>query len=238
MVADAGDDRVRDESLAIIGKVTAGQSHDVANVLSIINELAGLQQDVLLSADHGHDARLAKLKETCEKIQRQVERGKWINRSINMFAHSMDTPLAVFDVKELICRIVFLAERWARLQKVELIAELPGETTALENSPLLFQCAAFVCIDAALSAAADTRRVSVGYSVTGEGAEVVVTSADPVPESQRLITRIATLRSLVGELGGELRALPTNREADRFIFFVPNRAQPNSREGSVAARER
>jgi len=38
-------------ALAFYGKVVAGQSHEVTNVLNIINELTGLQQDLLMAAE-------------------------------------------------------------------------------------------------------------------------------------------------------------------------------------------
>lgn len=236
-MGDAGSDRIRNEGLALLGKITAGQSHEVTNVLSIINELAGLQQDALSVADRKGDVDLAKLKAICRKIQFQVARGETIIRSINRFAHSLDAPLAVFDVKETIGRIVFLAERWTRLKQVELLAILPEATMVLENSPFLFQCAVFVCIEAALSAATDKRRISVSFSVTGNGAEVAVTSADPVPQSPELTARVACLRELVEELRGELRALPDDGEAGRFVFSISSYAQQSSRDGSAATKE-
>jgi C4-dicarboxylate-specific signal transduction histidine kinase len=236
-VGDTRGDRIRNEGLACFGKITAGQSHEVTNVLNIINELAGLQQDVLLSANHENYVHLSKLKEICHKIQLQVARGETIIRNINLFAHSVDAPIAVFDVKEAISRIVFLAQRWTRLKKVELRARFPDTTTAIENSPFLFQCAVFVCIDAALLAAADRRQVSVSYSVTGDGAEVVVASSDPVPRTQEVMTRVASLRALVGELGGELRALPGAQDANCFIFFVSTRAPRSASNDSAVAQE-
>lgn len=236
-MADAGAEPIRDEGLAFMGRIVAGQSHEVTNVLNIINELAGLQRDVLASADCESDARRTKLRGICDKIQLQVARGEAIIRNVNRFAHSVDTPQAVFDVKEEVCRIVFLAERWTKLKQVELVAELPDDTTALENSPFLFQCAIFACIDAALWAAADRRRISVGFSVTGGGAEVVVTSADPVPPAPEVVARLAHLRRLVDELGGELRAQPAGRAPDRFAFRVSNRRPPSAADGPAFARD-
>lgn len=236
-MADARADSIREESLAFFGKITAGESHEVTNVLNIINELAGLGQDVLLAADRENHIDLSKLKKTLEKIQFQVARGETIVRNIKRFAHSVDTSLAVFDVKDTINRIVFLAGRWTRLRRVELIAELPNETTVLENNPFFFQCAVFACIDAALLAAADKRRVSVTYSVKGDGVEVTVTSADPVPQSPEVIAKIASLRWLVEEFGGELRALPGKRNADRFTFLISNCAQRRSNDSSARVKE-
>ena len=41
-MCDAKSKVIRDEGLAFMGKITAGQSHEVTNVLNIIGELAGL----------------------------------------------------------------------------------------------------------------------------------------------------------------------------------------------------
>ncbi len=225
--------KLRDEGLTFFGKVTAGQSHEVTNVLNIINELAGLQQDVLEVAELGKPVNVQKLKELGDKIQFQVKRGAMIIRNINRFAHSVDSSFAMFDVKEVISRTVFLAERWTRLNNVALTADLPEETTALENSPFFFQQAVFLCIDAALLAVANPRRVTVSYSVIEDGAEIVVISADPLSLNTAVEMKVITLRALLDELGGELRVLPSNRETDRFVFYIPGeRRQRHNTTGS------
>lgn len=220
-MSEARVDRIGQESLAFMGKIMAGQSHEVTNVLNIINELSGLQQDVLLSADHENPARLSKLREICGKIQSQVARGEKIVRNMNLFAHSADTPLAVFDVKGLIGRIVFLAERWARLRRVELTAKLPDETTALANCPLGLQHAIFVCIEAALLSASDKRRITVGYALVDGGAEIGIESADPMLRNPEVDTRLSVLPLIISELGGTLRALDDGEESHRLAFFIP-----------------
>jgi len=236
-VVNTGADKTNDQNLAFMGKIVAGQCHEVVNVLNVINELAGLQQDLLCATDDERNVPRPKLEEIGRKIQIQVARGERIIRNINLFAHCTDAPLVLFDVKEAIDRIVFLAERWTRLKRVELTSELCDETTALENSPFLLQCAIFVCIDAALAAAADKRRVIVSYSVEKDGVEVVVTSADPVPRCIEIMSSLASLRALVENLGGELRALPNDRGDDRFVFFVSNCARRSTGGDSVVAEE-
>jgi len=236
-VSDVRGKRIRDESLAFMGGIIAGQSHEATNVLNIIGELVGLQQDRLLAAGRGKQVDLPKLEEICNRIQCQVTRGHTIIRNINMFAHSVDTSLAVFDVRETVSRIVMLAERYTRLKQVQLMAELRDETIVLENSPFFFQCAVFVCIDVALSAAAERRKISVSYALAEGGAEVAVASADPVQGSPEVTTKLNSLRWVVEELGGELRALPGRGDADRLSFFVSNRAQRSYANGAAAQTE-
>jgi len=154
-----------DGGLAFFSRITAGQSHELANVFNIINELVGLQADVLSGAGPEDRIDRQKLRDVCGRIRAQIERGGEIVRRIHGFAHSADVPRAVFDVKEALCRVVFLTERWTRLKEVSLTAEVPDGTIALENNPFLFQRAVFLCIDAALQAAGGGKRIVVGFSV-------------------------------------------------------------------------
>jgi signal transduction histidine kinase len=223
-----------DDGLAFFSRITAGQSHELSNVLNIINELVGLQWDVLSGAAPDDPIDREKLREVCGRIRAQIDRGGEIVRGIHGFAHSADVPRAVFDVKETLCRVVFLAERWTRLKEVDLTAEVPRETIALENDPFLFQRAVFLGIDAALQAATASKRIRVAYSREGDGVEVVVTSADPVPRGEAIERRLDSLRRVVEDLGGELRAGPSNREGDRFVFFVANARGPESADDTTA----
>ncbi len=237
MAADADGDRFRDECLALFGRVTAGQSHEMANVLSIIKELVGLQEDVLATIEADARMPLAKLRGICEKVQSHIANGQRIVKSVNLFAHSVDERRSVFDVETAIDRIILLARRWASLKKVELSRRLPPQSVSLENSLFFFQAAVFVCIDAALSAAASKRQVSVGYSVVGDGVEIVVTSADPMPLSPAMAAKAALLSRLIDEMGGEMRALSGNEGVDRFSFLVARHARGNAGGTSPAVKE-
>jgi C4-dicarboxylate-specific signal transduction histidine kinase len=220
-MSEARVDRIGQDGLAFMGKIMAGQSHEVTNVLNIINELSGLQQDVLLSADPDSPASLSKLQKVCGKIQFQVERGERIVRNMNLFAHSTDTPTAVFELKEVVSRIVFFAERWARLKRVELTAALPDEATALTNDSFRLQHAIFVGIEAALLSATDRRHITVGYAPAEGGAEIVIDSADAFQQTPEVRARLSLLSLISSELGGSMRAHDGAEESHRLTFFVP-----------------
>lgn len=234
-VGDPNPREIRDEGLAFFGKIIAGQSHEVTNVLNIINELAGLLQDVLRRADQGQPVNRDKLQTISEKIQTQVQRGQSIVRTMNQFGHSSEARWVLFPVKEALARIVFLAERSTRLNQVELVSELSHEDIVLENNPFFLQQAVFSCIDMGIVAAREKRRITVGYRLVEGGVEVVVACADPIQQSPEIDGRIATLRALLDELSGELREIPFDREARRFVFYVSNRrnaahAEPQLRQ--------
>jgi len=212
---------LRKEGLAFFGKIMAGQSHEVTNVLNIINELVGLQGDVLHGVEQGRPVDVDKLKQIIERVQKQVKRGETIVRHMNRFAHSVDCPVTVFDLKESLERIVSLARRSATLAKTVLDTEFPDESIPLETSPFGLKQAVFGCIEIALAASAGERRISVGYRVLDQGAEIVVASADPVLPQPNAGERESLIRLLMRQLGGDLTASPGAGDPHRFLLFFP-----------------
>lgn len=224
---------LREQGLAFFGRTTAGQSHDVTNVLNVINELAGLQLDLLQAAAAGSAPRLDRLAELADKIQQQVQRGETIVRFVNRFAHSVDVDEAVFDLKELLGMVLFLAGRPARLERTELEAELMEETIVVENNPFCVQQAVSVLIDLSLRAAADRRRVTVSCRLRDGAAEVEVASDDPVVEPDPRLLELALV--LAEEIGATLTAEPdATGELHRFVLLLPRHRDAGDRAGGFA----
>lgn len=208
----------------------AGQSHELTNVLNIISELAGLQHDLLKARDDDRPIDLSRLQEVASRIKNQVDRGETIIRNTNQFAHSVDLPVAVFDLKEAIDRVLFLAERSARLAQVELISMVPEASMALENNPFCLQQAVFICIDLALRSASDERRVTVDYGVREDGAEIRIVSADPLVHDDLVAEKLGFLGLLLSDLGGVLLKGPAEEPHNAFVLHVP--LHPGGSSGS------
>ena len=105
---------------AFMGKITAGVTHEMKNVLAIIRESAGLMEDLLgLAKDDPFPAREKFLK-ILSKIGDQVTRGVNLSNALNQFAHRPDQPLATADMNSLIDQLVFLCQRFALSKRVTL----------------------------------------------------------------------------------------------------------------------
>jgi len=211
---------LREQGLAFFGRTTAGQSHEVTNVLNVINELAGLQLDLLEAAAAGGALRLERLAELADKIQRQVARGETIVRFVNRFAHSVDVDEAVFDLGELLPLVVFLCGRPARLARTELEADLPQEPVVVESSPFGVQQAVSLLVDLALRSAAERRRVTVSCHPGDAAVEVRVASDDPVAELEPAQLELARL--LAEQIGAAVTAEPDEAgELHRLVLRLP-----------------
>ncbi|MFH2123377.1 MAG: hypothetical protein ABIJ50_07855 [Pseudomonadota bacterium] len=137
---DARDiDKLRCRQLAAVGRLMAGFTHELKNHLAIIKESNGLLADLVEMqriADANLADRIAKIVSTTTK---RVGMAADMARHLNGFAHRMDTPLATFQVNEMIGEEVCFLHRYARLQQVELKTSLADELPSIYNNPALFQ---------------------------------------------------------------------------------------------------
>lgn len=199
------DDRLDvEERLTFLGRHTAGQSHEVTNVLNVINELAGLLHDLVHLGEQRGRFDADRMRSLAERIQAQVHRGEQIVRKINRFAHATDHQESLFDARDALDVVAFIAGRPARLGRVALELDLPADPLHLVTSPLGFQQAVFEAIETALQAASTQRAVSVSARRVADAAEVRVRSADPLPPPARLAPRLEHLATLVTRLGGRV----------------------------------
>ncbi|HEY3357666.1 MAG TPA: hypothetical protein VGQ83_30720 [Polyangia bacterium] len=76
-----------DDELPTFGRVVARQCHELVNVLNIVNEMSGLQEDLLPRARQGDAAALDQLGGLAARIQEQVKRGRAIIRNLQHVAH-------------------------------------------------------------------------------------------------------------------------------------------------------
>ncbi len=221
---------LREEALTFFGRTVAGQSHEVTNVLNIINELAGLQLDMLQAAASGATPPLSRLAQLADKIQQQVVRGETIVRFVNRFAHSVDVDVRVYDVREMLETVAAVSARPARLARVELVTELPAEAIAVEGNPFCLQHLVAVLVEVALAAATDKRLVTLACRARGDGAEVVVASADPLARPDPRLLALASV--LAEELGAQLTSDGSpGDDPHRFVVVLPRTRARSDDEG-------
>jgi C4-dicarboxylate-specific signal transduction histidine kinase len=181
-VADQTPRRLQREGLLFFGAMGAGLSHELSNVFNIINELSGLQQDILAAAADGGTAGLARVADLSARIKSLVGRGEEINRSLHKLSHSVDDADLSFDLGTTLALFGSLAARAARLAEVELTVRPPENPLAHRGDPFALLLALHGCVGFALRAAASERRVEVWTESVDGGIRVVVGSADPLPD--------------------------------------------------------
>lgn len=217
---------LREKGLSFFGAVTASLSHEINNVLSIINELSGLLDDLLLGAEGGRPLNHERLAGLSEKIGKNVKKGEALIKRLNRFAHSIDEPVKDFDLKELLNEIGAIAQRLAFLKGARLETRFPEESITLRSNPFSLQHAVFICIELALATSAKDDVITLTCSMEGPGAEIGIAAVDEKADTD---SRYSFLSILVNELGGNVEIVRADDDTRSLILSIPksiNRGQP------------
>lgn len=134
------------EGLCFFGKVSATISHDVKNVLAIINEEAGLLKDLSLMSAQGMELEPERLVKLAEKIQNQIKRGDLIIKNMNRFAHSVDVPECEVDLYETVSLIIALYTRVSASKCVKVILK-EAEKVTTKCDPFSFEMLIAGCLE-------------------------------------------------------------------------------------------
>jgi hypothetical protein len=153
--------RLREDELSFFAKIGADISHEMRNVLSIVNENAGLLDDQLALARGRKVPDLDKLKKVSARIARQVGKGVEVMECFSRFAHAADEPRATVDLVGLVGDVTVLAQRHVRNLGRTLEVTLPEGTILTTTNPFCLQHAVFLCLRIVWEAAEPGAPVSV-----------------------------------------------------------------------------
>ena len=123
--------------LVFFGTMTASISHEVKNCLAIVNENAGLLEDLLMLAEKGRPLNFERLKQIATDLHRQADRANGIVGKLNRFAHSAEHPIVRTTTQELCEFTISLAERLAMLKKTQLHYQ-GGKNLEIQVRPFVF----------------------------------------------------------------------------------------------------
>ena len=163
---------IGDEGFKFIGKINASMSHEIKNVLAIINEKAGLLEDFLLMADKGMPVDPGRFKALSGKIQKQVKRADKIVINMNTFAHSVDETCKTVEIGQAFDFVAALSARLVSNRGVNLeILPEAGPVTIITN-PFFLNNMIWLCIDFAMDWTGDEKTIAVSYRTNLGGAEI------------------------------------------------------------------
>lgn len=106
--------------LEVFGMLSASVTHEIKNTLSIINENAGLLQDLCSMVDEDTGIPAKRVEAATATIANQVGRSNVIMKNLNRFAHSNDKVPGQADLAEMLKLMVELTSRFAAMRKVSV----------------------------------------------------------------------------------------------------------------------
>ncbi|MFO7716706.1 sensor histidine kinase [Desulfosarcina sp.] len=149
------------EGTRFFGEICASISHEIKNTLAIINENAGLLQDMLQMNAKGLPLSPERLSGLSQSIARQVARGDRIVGAMNRFAHSADKPSETVDVDAVIRFIVDLAARLIIMRKAVVQIEAPPRPVTIVTHRFFLENLVWGCLCRAMDACAPGQPVRI-----------------------------------------------------------------------------
>ena len=169
---DRDADGVGRAGLEFFGRMCASISHDVKNVLAVVNENAGLLEDLCALADRGKPIDLARLKRLAADVKAQVRRGDGIVSGMNRFAHSVDASVVRVDLAEVMELLKTLSLRLASMQGAALHLLPPQPAATVTTAPFLLLNLLWLCLEQAVAAAGPSRTVELTAEKEAGGASL------------------------------------------------------------------
>ena len=117
--------------MASLGRLAAGVAHEINNPLAIINEKAGLIQDIFTFGTRYVDA--SKLSRQVEAILDSVNRCGAITRRLLRFARHMDVTLEAIDLREIIEEVLGFLGKEAEYRCIQLKIDVDDKLPRLES---------------------------------------------------------------------------------------------------------
>ena len=203
---------IGEAGLKFFGKMTASISHEIKNALAIINENAGLLEDIALMADRGREIEPERLKTVSRAVIKQIRRADIIIKNMNRFAHSADETTTTVDLRDSLLLVVALSERLASMRSVTLAPKLPETPLNIRTVPFLLMNLIWLCLDFAITAAGDDKIVELAILKTENGAQIQFRRLTGLTEAPLDAFPAERERNLINVLRAELAVDGKNNE--------------------------
>lgn len=147
--------------LRFFGAVTASLSHEIKNVLAIINENAGLLDDVSVLAKKGRPIDIERMERIAATLLRSVKRADDVVKNLNRFAHSVDSEMARVDLREFVSLACALFGRFASMRGVAFVTVMPDEAVPVTTRPFHLKQLLWRCFDYAMSTVGESKAATI-----------------------------------------------------------------------------
>jgi len=203
---------ITETGLQFFGRISASISHEIKNVLAIINENAGLLEDLTLMADRGQPIDPSRLKIMAAAVQKQIGRADGILKNMNRFAHSIDETAADVDLNQTIEFVKALTARFAAMRNVSVDLQLPTSSLTIPTAPFFLMNLLCLCLDFAMSASGDEKRVELAVAETENSAQIRFQGLAGLTEELLKTFPSDREKNLLAVLGADLTVEPEREE--------------------------
>jgi len=211
-------DVVYESSLQFFGKMNASISHEINNVLAIINENAGLLEDFAIMADKETPIDPARLKTMAGKILAQIKRADTMIKNMNKFAHSVDERIKYVDLNDLLELAVALSNRFASMRGITLELNTPTNPLFITTNNFFLENLLWQCLDFSMDAAGQGKIVALNAEMTENHAVIRFSQLNGLKAAPGMVSSVTMTEGLLDALKGRVT---TDIEAGVMTLTLP-----------------
>jgi len=192
------------QSLIFNGKVTASVSHDIKNVMAIINENAGLLQDISAMMEEGFVLSPHRLDGIAKKIEIQISRANEIIYRLNRFAHSVDEDIVEFDIYEVTEYMLKIYERIAKSKAMKINLIKPCKNYKIKTNLFNFEYLIWYCLDLILKNIIKETNLEITINFENQVYNVIFNLNDKVLDEQSFNLFVKKVSRILESFQGNL----------------------------------
>ncbi len=211
-----------ESQLRFFGKMTASISHEIKNVMAIINESAGLLEDYSLMAEKGMPIDPERLKVVSERVTAQIQRADIITKNLNNFAHSVDEFEKSIGIRETLELAVGLAGRFADMRSVKLRFQPSDDFPTVITSPFHLLNLVWRVLDFAMDASGAGKTVALAFDGGAKSVNIRVTGIEASPNARDALFPTESIAELLHMLGAVIRQ---DGKKGEIILVLPKDAR-------------
>ena len=153
-------------------------------MLAIVNENAGLMEDLLLMAERGKPLSHERLQRIAAVLKKQVNRGDGIVKAMNRFSHSIDLPKEKADVYEATAFVVSLWNRKIAEKGVSVDVIPPVEPLTITTHLFGLEHLFWRCLEWLLQRTEAGSSIQISMAAVEDGACIDLTAPDAVQQTE------------------------------------------------------
>ncbi len=171
------------EGLRFFGKMSASISHELKNTISIMNESAGLLEDLSAIAEKGGTIDTAKVKRLSATIKQQIKRTDDIIRNMNRFSHLVDESFGQIETAAFLRLVIEITRRLTASAGVTVTLEDNGKPLHITTRPFYLHYFLWMLIQYCINAAGAKGELKLTPKPAGNGGVYIVFSGlEMVPD--------------------------------------------------------
>jgi light-regulated signal transduction histidine kinase (bacteriophytochrome) len=202
------------------GEMTATISHEIKNVMAIVNENAGLLEDMVAMNRQGAPFPAERIAKVSQSVSRQIARADDILQAMNRFAHSADHGSEVVDVGETLQFVAKLADRLILMQGAEFDMPIPAKAVITTTNRFFLTNVIWRCMAAAMARLQPGAPIRITAEATPAGPCLVFADMDKGEKFPTSAVSSLETEAIFGWFGARLTIFP---EMGAFRVLLPEK---------------